>query len=58
MKRGEERRGEERRGEERRGEERRGEERRLGLVRAFETTKPTSSDTPPPVRPHLLIFPK
>ena len=28
------------------------------LVWAFETPKPTSNDTPPPARPHLLILPK
>ena len=31
---------------------------RLGLVWAFETSKPTPSDTAPPTRPHLLILPK
>jgi hypothetical protein len=29
--------------------------KRLGLALAFETSKPTPSDTPPSTRPHLLI---
>lgn len=31
---------------------------RLGLVYAFETSKPTPSDKPPPARLCLLIFPQ
>lgn len=30
---------------------------RLGLVWAFKTSKPTSSDRPPPARSHALILP-
>ena len=30
---------------------------RLGLEWAFESSKPTPSDTPTPIRLHLLIFP-
>ena len=46
--------------EERGGGERRvrREKKRLGLVWAFETSKPNPSDTPPLTRPHLLILPK
>jgi hypothetical protein len=29
-----------------------------GLAFAFETTKPTSYETPPPTRPHLPTLPK
>ena len=28
----------------------------MGLIWAFETSKPTPGDTPPPTRPHLLIL--
>lgn len=34
------------------------ERMRLGLVYAFETSKPTPSDKPPPSRPCFLIFPQ
>jgi hypothetical protein len=28
------------------------------LIHRYQNSKPTSSDTPPPARPHLLILPK
>lgn len=34
------------------------ERMRLGLVYAFETSKATPSDKPPPARPYFLIFPQ
>jgi hypothetical protein len=36
----------------------RGRESTQGLVWAFETSRPSPGDTPPPMRPHLLILPK
>lgn len=39
-------------------ERRRQRERYLGRTLAFETSKPAPSDIPPPVRPHILFFPK
>ena len=29
--------------------------RQLGMVWAFETSKPAPSDIPPPIRPHLIL---
>jgi hypothetical protein len=38
--------------------ERDGDRDRERLLRTFETSKPTSNDTPPPTGPHLLILSK
>jgi hypothetical protein len=40
------------------GREREGERERLDLVMAFETSKLTPNDTPPPTRTDLLILPQ
>jgi hypothetical protein len=42
--------------EARRERERERERERMQLVWAFETSKPTPSDTLPPTRPHLIIL--